>query len=396
MGFCAGAKDELMNNRAIFGTMEKLPQLTADLIPGVIGKKVQGGAEEEYQHHDSLPEDLKMLKPMTAFQRRDCWIWSTGCLRGVMRNQKQAFNGLIWSPCPRQGFQCHPWGVWDVFSPGISPFLNKTQWSMCVCPWRTGTVSPVTSPSITWSRMMLRTKSSRLSTTDGQKGRRKVLGKRRRGYEKKQVEKEGVSHEPGGFSTRFVFFLVYFIAYLSSLKLCCSALVRHQNTIWAGPREKGLDVNQRGFEIRPFKVMHVIYSDRQSLSHELDVVSQSFETLIVYRVIAHTDRKLMLSSLKRVVVCKYWSRHREVIPVSSSNSWKRNGLDVELYPILFSPYLGENCDSFDAVCFVQLLIVWNAEVPKSHVWQILTFWPFSHGAAHISVIFNITPTCIHF
>ena len=66
-------------------------------------------------------------------------------------------------------------------------------------------------------------KKFRLSTTDGQKGRRTVLRKRRKGYEKKQVEKEGVSHEPGGFSTSFVFFLVYFIAHLSSLKLFFSS-----------------------------------------------------------------------------------------------------------------------------------------------------------------------------
>ena len=37
-----------MNNRATFGIVGKFPQLTADLIPGVIGKKVQVGAEEEY------------------------------------------------------------------------------------------------------------------------------------------------------------------------------------------------------------------------------------------------------------------------------------------------------------------------------------------------------------
>ena len=75
MGFCAGAKDEAMNNRATFGTVGKFRQLTADLIPDVLGKKVQGGAEEEYQHHDSLPEEvLKLLKPMAAFQRRVCWM----------------------------------------------------------------------------------------------------------------------------------------------------------------------------------------------------------------------------------------------------------------------------------------------------------------------------------
>ena len=47
MGFCAGTKDEVMNNRATFGTMGKFRQPTADLIPGVLGKKVQGGVDFE-------------------------------------------------------------------------------------------------------------------------------------------------------------------------------------------------------------------------------------------------------------------------------------------------------------------------------------------------------------
>ena len=68
MGFCAGAKDEVMNNHAIFGTVEKFAQRTADLFPSVIGRKVQAGAEAEYQHHDSIPEEvLKLLKPMTVY-----------------------------------------------------------------------------------------------------------------------------------------------------------------------------------------------------------------------------------------------------------------------------------------------------------------------------------------
>ena len=80
--------------------------------------------------------------------------------------------------------------------------------------------------------MMLRRQSSRLSTTDDQKGKRKVLRNRRKGYEKKQVQKEGVSHEPGGLSTRFVFFLIYFIAHLSCLKLLFFQLSSGtQNTI---------------------------------------------------------------------------------------------------------------------------------------------------------------------
>ena len=56
-----------MNNCATFGTVGKFAQLTADLIPGVIGKKVQASPEDEYQHHDSISEEvLKLLKPMAV------------------------------------------------------------------------------------------------------------------------------------------------------------------------------------------------------------------------------------------------------------------------------------------------------------------------------------------
>ena len=106
MGF---VQVQVNNGRATFGTVGKFRQLTADLIPGVLSKKVQGSAQEDYQHPDSLPEEvLKLLKPMAvaAFQRRVCWIWIIGRLRRATQTQNQAFSVLIWSLCSRQGFQC--------------------------------------------------------------------------------------------------------------------------------------------------------------------------------------------------------------------------------------------------------------------------------------------------
>ena len=200
---CAGAKDEVMNIRATFGTVGKFPDLTADLIPDVIGKKLQGGAEEEYKYYESLREEvLKLLKRMTDFQRRVCWIWSTWRLRGATQNQNryQAFNRMIWSPCQRQEFQCQLSGGSTVFSPGTSPF--KPHWSdlcVCVCAWRTGTVSPVTSLSSIWSRMMLRKKSSRMSTTRARK-------EEERGWERGGKVRKEASREGGSFSwTRWIF-----------------------------------------------------------------------------------------------------------------------------------------------------------------------------------------------
>ena len=56
MGFVQVQKTKWWS--ATFGTVGKFAQLTADLIPGMIGKKVQAGAEEEYQHHGSIAEEV--------------------------------------------------------------------------------------------------------------------------------------------------------------------------------------------------------------------------------------------------------------------------------------------------------------------------------------------------
>ena len=49
--------------------MGKFAQLTADLIPGVTGRKVQAGAEGEYQHHDSIPEEVLMITDLKSFRQ---------------------------------------------------------------------------------------------------------------------------------------------------------------------------------------------------------------------------------------------------------------------------------------------------------------------------------------
>ena len=93
-------------------------------------QKVQGGAEEKYQHHDSLPEEvLKLLKPMAAFQRRVCWMWIIGRLRRVTQNQNQAFNGLIWSPWPKRGVSVSALRWLRCLLTRRQPVLNTTQWS---------------------------------------------------------------------------------------------------------------------------------------------------------------------------------------------------------------------------------------------------------------------------
>ena len=67
-GFCADAKDEVVNIVLLLALWGSFALLTADLTPGVKGKKVQAGADEEYQHHDSIPEEvLKLLKPMAVY-----------------------------------------------------------------------------------------------------------------------------------------------------------------------------------------------------------------------------------------------------------------------------------------------------------------------------------------
>ena len=103
MGFSAVAKEEVMKNHAIFVTVGKFAQLTADLIPGVIGQKVQRGTEKEYQHHE---RDVKAADAIGSLSQPFREVFAGyGRLRGATQDQ-QAFNGLIWSLCPRYGFQC--------------------------------------------------------------------------------------------------------------------------------------------------------------------------------------------------------------------------------------------------------------------------------------------------
>ena len=183
----------MINNRA---TWHGGKVCSADRWPipaaSVIGKKVQAGAEEEYQHHDSKPEEvLKLLKPMAvnvslsekSLLDMDYWPVSED-----QRKTKtmQAFNGLIWWLCPRQGFQCQLWGVWDVFSLGISPFKHNTLNYVCVLEelalWGLALHCPAFEGG--WCKQE---RKFRLSATDSQKGRIKVLREKRKGFEKKQM-----------------------------------------------------------------------------------------------------------------------------------------------------------------------------------------------------------------
>ena len=150
------------------------------------------------------------------FREEFVWYGLLDRLRGATQNQNQAFNGLIWSLCPRQGFQCQLWGGSDVFSPGVSPFLAQHS-DLCVClkNWHCElwhfTVQHLKEDDAN------RRKGSEWAPQMARKGEKRCWKRRGSGMRRSKRRKR-VSYEPGGFSTRFVFFLEYFIAHLSSLK----------------------------------------------------------------------------------------------------------------------------------------------------------------------------------
>ena len=152
MCFFAGAKDQVMNNRATCGIVGKFAQRTADLLPGVIGQKVQAGAEEEYHHNDSIPEEL-IAVPVSHSEKSslDMDYWTS------QRSNAKSKPGIQWVDLvtlSKTGTSVSALRWLRSLPTRHQPVLI-IQWSICAWARRTGTVSPVTSPSSIWRWMML-------------------------------------------------------------------------------------------------------------------------------------------------------------------------------------------------------------------------------------------------
>ena len=199
--------------------MRKFGQLTADLIPGVIGQKVQAGAEEDYQHHDSIPEEvLELLKPNAvcvslsekSWLDMDCWTSQ----RINAKSKPDIHDQWVdWITLLKTGISVSALRWLRCLLTRCQPVLTTTQWSIYVClkNWHCESCHFT-------AQYLKQNDANRRKNPQMARQEEESAEKEEEGYEKKPGKKEGVSYEPIGFSTRFVFFLVYFIAHLSCLK----------------------------------------------------------------------------------------------------------------------------------------------------------------------------------
>ena len=91
---------------------------------------------------------------MPAFQRRVCWTWIIGPSQRSNAKSKPGFQWVDLVTLPKTGISVSALRWLRCLLTRRQPILGTTQWSMCVCAWRTGTVSCGTSPSSIWRRMM--------------------------------------------------------------------------------------------------------------------------------------------------------------------------------------------------------------------------------------------------
>ena len=197
----------------------KFAQLTADLISfGMTGKMcMQGLNRPEYRIHDSIPEEV--LKPAAEANgshglcppfREEFAGYGLDISAEATPKPKPDIQLVDLVTLPGRDFtECQLWGA------GLrglltrhQPILTTTQWCMCMCFSEELACEPGhftvqhlkqedthRRKGSDWAPQIVRREEERCLERTG-----------RARDKKKQVEKEGVSYEPGGFSTRFVFF----------------------------------------------------------------------------------------------------------------------------------------------------------------------------------------------
>ena len=141
---------------------------------------------------------------MPAFQRRVCLIWIIGPSQRSNAKSKPGFQWVDLVTLPKTGISVSALRWFRCLLPRRQPIFSTTQWSMCVLEelalWAVAFHRPAFEGG--WCKQE---KRFRMSATDGQKGRKKVLKKKRKWYEKKQAEKESF------LWTRWIFNKVCFL-----------------------------------------------------------------------------------------------------------------------------------------------------------------------------------------
>ena len=159
-------------------------------------QRVQAGSDEEYLHHNIMPEaGFEVIKP-TYISLTDKALLQQ-CLRGATQNLNEAFNAMIWNLCPKQAFAGAE--VVEIsahlaaarFNHGAATFLAELREMGCTTGCFIEAYLRVEDAA--------RVRQAEVKAGERQIKRRKTLRKRKKGYEEKAVEAEGQTYEPGAF-----------------------------------------------------------------------------------------------------------------------------------------------------------------------------------------------------
>ena len=197
-----------------------------------LAKKVQAGAEEEYQHHESIPEEvLKLLKPMAvkvSFSEKSLLDLDYIIGPSQRSNAKiKTRHSMSWFGHSAQDrdFSGSSEVVEMSSHQASACFKHSTVIYVCVLEELALLALAFHRPAFEggWCKQE---KKFRLTATDSQKGRIKVLRKKRKGMRRsKWRKKKFISHQVDFQQVCFLFVVFYCTLELSEVVF--SAVVRH-------------------------------------------------------------------------------------------------------------------------------------------------------------------------
>ena len=150
----------------------------------------------EYKHHNILPAAvMDAIKPTYICLTERSLL--ERCLRGATQNQNEAFNGLIWSLCPKVTFCCA--AVVEIASYlAVAHFNNGA-----VCLLKV-LADMGCARGLFTERLLVKLDEERVSAAqkkmkEEEKCRRKQWRRRRKGLEEQNIEEEGTTYAAGEF-----------------------------------------------------------------------------------------------------------------------------------------------------------------------------------------------------
>lgn len=153
----------------------------------------------KYKHGPGIPTNIvvKHLKPIYQDLTSDTLLKK--CLHGKTQNQNESFNGMVWERVPKTRYvalEKLEFGFYDAvanFNYGRKATLDI----LCELKLEPGNYTVNHCDQLNKARIA----NANYKATDSARKNRKIIRGKKKSNEDKNKQKEGVSYEPGGFTT---------------------------------------------------------------------------------------------------------------------------------------------------------------------------------------------------